>query len=44
MVQLIAKMKRNTPAPAPAPAEPSKQELLLEQIRDAIVAQRHVEK
>jgi len=44
MVQLIAKRKRNPPAPAPAPAEPSKQELLLEQIRDAIVAQRHVEK
>ena len=38
MVQVIAKMKRNEPAPAPAP--PSKQEVLLEEIRDALRAQK----
>jgi large conductance mechanosensitive channel len=38
MVQLLAKLKRSEPVPAPAPAP--KQELLLEEIRDAIRAQR----
>jgi large conductance mechanosensitive channel len=36
MVQVIAKLKRNEPVPTP---ETPKQELLLEQIRDAIRAQ-----
>ena len=41
MVQLIAKMKRADKVEAAvAPPEPSKQELLLEQIRDAIRAQQ----
>lgn len=40
MVQLISKLKHaETAAAAAAPAEPPKQELLLEQIRDAIKAQ-----
>jgi len=38
MVQVIAKLKHANEAAQP-PAEPSKQELLLEQIRDAIKAQ-----
>lgn len=38
MVQLLAKLKRGEPAPAAAP--PPKQELLLEEIRDAIRGQR----
>jgi large conductance mechanosensitive channel len=38
MVQLLAKLKRAEPAAAPA--EPTKQELLLEQIRDAVRAQK----
>jgi len=38
MVQVIAKLKRNEPAPPPAP--PSKQEILLEEIRDALRAQK----
>jgi large conductance mechanosensitive channel len=38
MVQAIAKLKRSEPAPAPA--EAPKQEVLLEQIRDAIRAQK----
>jgi large conductance mechanosensitive channel len=38
MVQLLAKLKRQQAAAAPA--EPPKQELLLEQIRDAIRAQK----
>jgi len=38
MVQVIAKLKRNQPVPAPAP--PSRQEVLLEEIRDALRAQR----
>jgi len=40
MVQLLAKLKRKEQAAAPAVVEPSKQELLLEQIRDAIRAQK----
>jgi len=39
MVQVIAKLKHKEAAAAPA-AEPPKQEVLLEQIRDAIRAQR----
>jgi large conductance mechanosensitive channel len=39
MVQLITKLKRAEPPP-PAPVEAPKQEVLLEQIRDAIRAQR----
>ena len=37
MVQVIAKLKRSEPAPAPPPP---KQELLLEEIRDALRAQK----
>jgi large conductance mechanosensitive channel len=40
MVQLLTKLKRKEAAAPPAPVEPSKQELLLEQIRDAIRAQK----
>ena len=39
MVQMIAKLKRAEPPP-PAPVEAPKQEILLEQIRDAIRAQK----
>jgi large conductance mechanosensitive channel len=40
MVQVITKLKRSEHAPAPVVVPPSKQELLLEQIRDAVRAQR----
>ena len=39
MVQVIGKLKRKEAVAAP-PAEPTKQEVLLEQIRDAIRAQK----
>jgi large conductance mechanosensitive channel len=39
MVQMIGKLKRNEAVAAPPP-EPTKQEILLEQIRDAIRAQK----
>lgn len=35
-VKLIQRMKREQPAPAPAPAAPTRQEVLLEEIRDLL--------
>lgn len=40
MVQAISKLKRAEAATPPAPAPPTKEEILLEQIRDAIRAQQ----
>ena len=40
MIQLLAKLKRQEAAAPAAPVEPPRQELLLEQIRDAIRAQK----
>jgi len=38
MVQLLAKLKRQEAATPPAPAPPTRQEILLEEIRDALRA------
>jgi large conductance mechanosensitive channel len=43
MIKLINRMKRNEPVPVPVPAEPSRQELLLAEIRDALRARAAAE-
>lgn len=41
-VKLLSKMKKKTPEPVPAPPEPTKQEVLLEEIRDLLKSNNEV--
>ncbi len=41
-VKLLSKMKKKTPEPVPVPPEPTKQEVLLEEIRDLLKSNNEV--